>query len=67
MKRFTKISLIICGICFLLGSVLVGAGSILGGGLRQYLKIANDVSREVNELVEKYGDEKNIQITQLYL
>jgi len=52
MKRFTKISLILCSVCLVLGLVLVGLGNAWGARPEQYLSMVPRTSQFMDELPE---------------
>lgn len=61
MKKFTKICLIVCCVCMILGGVLVVAGSAMGANPRQYLGMTGEITEEtldLDDLVEKHFHEK---------
>lgn len=52
MKRFTKISLILCSVCLVLGLILLGLGSAWGARPEQYLSMVPRTSHFMDELPE---------------
>ena len=52
MKRFTKIVLILAAICFVLGNVIVGAATAMGGGISSVGKRQADIKDGIIQKIE---------------